>query len=81
MTDLGARGSHFFGNDSEDCLNIETGVQYISDRSGCKLVTLFGSDCGDGLKAVIGVQHTEVPNLGASWSHFLAVTVMNASTL
>ena len=25
---------------------------------------------------IIGVQHSEVPNLGASWSHFLAVTVM-----
>ena len=24
----------------------------------------------------IGVQHTEVPNLGVSWSRFLAVTIM-----
>ena len=36
----------------------------------CNLVTLFGSDCVDGLNAVLKVQHTEVPNLGASWSYF-----------
>ena len=35
---------------------------------GCNLVTLFGSDCYNGWNAVIGVQHTEVPYLGASWS-------------
>ena len=30
----------------------------------------------DGVSAVIGVQHTEVANLGASWSRFLVVTLM-----
>ena len=45
-------------------------------KSGCKLVTLFGGYYYDGLNAAIGVQHTEVPNLGASWSRFLAVTIM-----
>ena len=35
-------------------------------KSGCKLVTLFGGYFYDGLNAAIGVQHTEVPNLGAS---------------
>ena len=30
----------------------------------------------DGLNAAIGVQHTEVANLGASWSRFFAVTLM-----
>ena len=34
-------------------------------KSGCKLVTLFDSYSNDGVSAVIGVQHTEVPNLGA----------------
>ena len=37
-------------------------------------VTLFDGYSYDGLNAVIGVQHTEVPNLGASWSRFLTVT-------
>ena len=45
-------------------------------KSGCKLVTLFDSYSYDGLSAVIGVQYTEVPNMGASWSRFLAVTLM-----
>ena len=45
-------------------------------KSGCKLVTLFGGYSYDGLNAAIGVQHTEVANLGASWSRFLAVTLM-----
>ena len=31
---------------------------------------LFGGYSYDGLNAAIGVQHTEVPNLGASWSYF-----------
>ena len=38
-----------------------TGPTHRGDRSECKKVTLFGSDCDDGLNAVI-----EVPNLGAS---------------
>ena len=49
---------------------------YRGAKSGCKLVTEFDSYSDDGVSAVIGVQHTEVPNLGASWSRFLAVTLM-----
>ena len=40
------------------------------------MVTLFGSDSDDGVSAVLGVQHTDVANLGASWSLSLAVTLM-----
>ena len=29
----------------------------------------------DGVSAAIGVQHTEVANLGARWSRFLTVTL------
>ena len=36
-------------------------------KSGCKLVTEFDSYSDDGVSAVIGVQHTEVANLGANW--------------
>ena len=36
-----------------------------------KKITLY-----DGLIAAIGVQHRQVPNLGVSWSCFLAVTLM-----
>ena len=31
-----------------------TGPTHRGDRSGCKKVTLFGSDCYDGLNAVWG---------------------------
>ena len=51
------------------------GPTYRGPKSGCKLVTLFGGYSYDGNSA-IRVQHTEVPNLGASWSRFLAVTIM-----
>ena len=43
------------------------GPTHRGAKSGCKLVTEFDSYCGGGVSAVIGVQHTEVPNLGASW--------------
>ena len=65
--------SHFRQRVIGDCDN---GVCVVTNAIGCNLVTLFGRDCDDGLNAVIEVQHTEVPNLGASWSHFLAVTLM-----
>ena len=39
-------------------------------------MTEFDSYSDDGVSAVIGVQHREVPNLGASLSRFLAVTIM-----
>ena len=52
------------------------GPTHRGGKSGGKLVTLFGSYSYDGLNAAIGFQHTEVPNLGASWSRFFAVTLM-----
>ena len=42
------------------------GPTHKGPKSGGELVTLFDSYCNDGVSAVIGVQHTEVPNLGAS---------------
>ena len=51
-------------------------VIHTGPKSGCKLVTLFGGYSYDGLNDAIGVQHREVPNLGASWSRFFAVTLM-----
>ena len=65
-----------FGGYSYDGLNAAIEVQHRGGKSGGELVTLFGSYSYDGLNAAIGVQHTEVPNLGASWSRFLAVTIM-----
>jgi len=56
-----------------DCNAI--GVQHRSNRSGCEKITHFGSDCDDGLNAVIE-SNTQVTDLGARWSHFLVVTVM-----
>ena len=38
-------------------------------------MTEFDSYSDDGVSAVIGVQHREVPNQGANWSRFLAVTL------
>ena len=52
------------------------GPTHRGAKSGCKLITLFDSYSNDGVSAVIGVQHTEVANLGASWSHFLAVNTL-----
>ena len=51
-------------------------AQHPSGKSGGEQVTLFGSYSYDGLNAAIGVQPREVPNQGASWSRFLAVTLM-----
>ena len=39
----------------------------------CKLVTLFDSYSYDGVSAAIGVQHTEVPNLGVACDAFWRV--------
>ena len=52
-----------------DCgVSAAIGVQHRGPKSGRKLVTLFDSYCdGGGVSAAIGVQHTEVPNLSASW--------------
>ena len=52
------------------------GHTYRGAKSGCKVVTEFDSYSYDVVSAGIWVIHTEVPNLGASYRHFLAVTVM-----
>ena len=52
------------------------GHTYRGSKSGCKLVTLFGGYSYDGVSVGKWVIHTEVANLGASWSRFLAVTLM-----
>ena len=36
-------------------------------KSECEMVTLFSSDCDDGVIAGIWVIHIEVANLGARW--------------
>ena len=65
-----------FDSDCDDGVSADIWVIHTGPKSGCKLLTLFDINCYDGLNVVIGVQHTEVPNLGASWSRFLAVTIM-----
>ena len=52
------------------------GHTYRGGKSGYKMATEFDSYSYDGVTAGIGVQHREVPNLGASWSRFFAVTLM-----
>ena len=42
------------------------GLTRRGPKSGCELVTEFDSYSDDGVSAVIGVQHIEVANLGAS---------------
>ena len=64
-----------FGGYSYDGVSVGIWVIHTGPKSGCKLVTLFGGYSYDGLNAAIGVQHREVPNQGASWSRFLAVTL------
>ena len=63
-------------------------VKHTGAKSECEKVTLFDSDCDDGVSAGIWVIHTgaksgsyiishsEVTDLGAKKSHFLTVTVM-----
>ena len=51
-------------------------VIHRGPKSGCKLVTEFDSYSDDGVSAVIGFQHREVPNQGASWWRNLTVTLM-----
>ena len=65
-----------FGGFSYDGLNAAIGFQHTGPKSEGELVTLIVGYSYDGFNAAIGVQHTEVPNLGASWSHFLAVTLI-----
>ena len=56
-----------FGSYCDDGVSAGIWVIHRGPKSGCKLVTLFGGHSYDGLNAVLGVQHTEVPNQGASW--------------
>ena len=56
-----------FGSYCDDGVSAGIWVIHRGPKSGCKLVTLFGGHSYDGLNAVFGVQHTEVPNQGASW--------------
>ena len=50
-------------------------VIHTGTKSGGDMVTLFGSDCFDGVSADIGVIHTG-PKSGGKKSHFLAVTLI-----
>ena len=52
------------------------GPTHRGPKSGGELVTFFCGYSYDGVNDAIGVQHREVPNLGASLSRFLAVTIM-----
>ena len=67
-------GAFYFRERVNGCCNGACGYCYAirgpthrGPKSGCKLVTLFDSYCDGGVSAAIGVLHTEVPNLGASW--------------
>ena len=75
VPNLGARWSHFLAVTLMMAECSYMGHTYRGPKSGCKLVTLFGGYSNDGNSA-IRVQHTEVPNQGARWSRFLAVTLM-----
>ena len=50
-----------------DTISCYRGLTHRGGKSGCKMVTEFDSYSDDGVSTVIGVQHIEVPNLGASW--------------
>ena len=63
---VGARRAHFFGSNCDDGLIAVIGVQYKSDRTKCKLVTLFDSYSCDGVTAGIWVLQTG-PKSGGSW--------------
>ena len=65
-----------FDSYSYDGVTAGIWVIHTGAKSGGELVTLFDSYSDYGVIAVIGVQHIEVANLGASWSRFLAVTLM-----
>ena len=65
-----------FGSYSYDGVSVGIWVLDRGGKSGCKLVTEFDSYSDDGVSAVIGGQHTEEANLGASCRRNLAVTLM-----
>ena len=49
-------------------------VIHTGPKSGGELVTLFGGYSYDGVSAAIGVQHTEVANLGSVLGEYLPFT-------
>ena len=63
-----------FGGYSYD--GVSAGIWVIHTEVANLGVTLFGGYSYDGVSVGIWVIHTEVANLGASWSRFLAVTLM-----
>ena len=65
-----------FGGYSYDGVSAGIWVIHKGPKSWGELVTLFGGYSYDGVSAGVWVIHTEVPNLGARWSRFLAVTLM-----
>ena len=76
-------GVTLFGGYCDDGVSAGIWVIQSSPKSGGELVTLFGGYYDDGVSAGIWVIHSGpksggelVPNLGVSWSRFLAVTVM-----
>ena len=62
--------------DSYSYDGVSAGIWVIHTEVANLGVTLFDSYSHDGVSAGIWVKHTEVANLGASWSRFLAVTLM-----
>merc|ERR1711978_635104 len=76
VPNLGARWSRFLAVTLMMAECWYMGHTYRGPKSGCKVVTLFGGYSYDGVSAGIRVIHTEVPNLAARWSRFLAVTLM-----
>ena len=51
-------------------------LKNVKGRPSKTVLSGFFSSMGVNVNAAIGVQHTEVPNLGASWYRNLTVTVM-----
>ena len=51
-------------------MSAAVGADHKSVTSGCKLATLFGTYCDDGLNAVIGVQHTFAKSRGELLTFF-----------
>ena len=64
-----------FDSYSYDGVSAGIWVIHTGPKSGGERVTLFGNYSDDGVMLVYG-SYIQVPNLGVSWSRFLAVTVM-----
>ena len=65
-----------FGGYSYDGVSAGIWVIHTGPKSGCKLVTLFRGNSYDGVSIGIWVIHTGAKSGAASWSRFLAVTLM-----